>query len=349
MAFLFDAEKTHDTIIKFGSFLGSYNLTKKITSFLFYYSHPALEQEINGIHFPNPVGLAAGFDKNAQLLDIMPEVGFGFMEIGSVTGESCQGNPKPRLWRLKKSKSLVVYYGLKNDGAAVIAKRIAGKKLKIPLGVSIAKTNSPATVETNAGIQDYIKACRAFFDIGDYWTINISCPNSFGGEPFTDPEKLDRLLEEIDKLKASKPIFLKISPDLSLDKIDALIDLTRRHKVNGFVCTNLTKNRKVSLKDKDIPEEGGLSGKVVQELSDKMISYIYKKTGGKHTIIGVGGIFSAKDAYRKIRLGASLVQLITGMIFEGPQLISSINVGLVNLLKKDGFKSIREAIGVDNK
>jgi dihydroorotate dehydrogenase len=345
IAFLFDAEKTHDAILRFGYFLGKNNITRKTVSVFFNYSHPLLKQEIHGIHFKNPVGLAAGFDKNAELLDIIPEVGFGFMEIGSITGEPCEGNPKPRLWRLKKSKSLCVYYGLKNDGAEIISKKMANRSFKIPVGISIAKTNSPKTVETQSGIKDYLKVCKYFLNIGDYWTINISCPNSFGGEPFTDPVKLDLLLAEIDKIKPKKPVFLKISPDLSFKEIDDILEVSKKHCVKGFVCTNLTKIRPGNLKDKVIPKKGGLSGKVVADLSNKVISYIYKKTEGKFVIIGVGGIFSAKDAFEKILCGASLLQLITGMIFEGPQLISSINLGLVELLKKHKLKSIKEAVG----
>lgn len=346
VAFKIDPEKTHDRILRLGKFLGSHQLTKKTIALLFSYHNPLLEQEILGIHFPNPVGLSAGFDKNGEIVDIISSVGFGFAEIGSITGEPCPGNKKPRLWRLKKSKGLIVNYGLKNDGAVVIAKRLQGKKFDIPLGISIAKTNSPETVEIEKGIKDYLKVCQHFIEIGDYWTINISCPNSFGGQPFTDPTSLDKLLTEIDKFNFQKPIFLKLSPDLSEQQIDEIIHITMKHNISGFVCTNLTKNRKQII-EKNIPQEGGISGKPVAGLSDNMIAYIYRKTQGRYPIIGVGGIFSAQDAYRKIKLGASLVQLITGMIFQGPQLISSINMGLVELLEKDGFNSIKEAIGAD--
>ena len=336
-----------------GKMLGGFALTRKLTSGLFNYQNPMLEQTVLGIKFKNPVGLAAGFDKDAQLTKILPEVGFGFEEIGSVTGERCEGNPKPRLWRLPKSKSLIVYYGLKNDGAEAISKRLQGAKFVFPIGISVAKTNCKETVETEAGIADYLKAYKAFQNIGDYYTINISCPNAFGGQPFTDPQKLERLLQEISKLPKTKPIFLKMPPDISHNQIDAIISLAEKYKIDGFICTNLTKERdlpsfKEKIKDELPTDKGGLSGKVVEGLADEMIKYIYKKTGGQFVIIGLGGIFNAEDAYRKIRAGVSLVQLITGMIFEGPQLIGEINRGLVELLQKDGFKNISEAIGVDN-
>ncbi len=348
--FLFDPEHIHDSMIQFGKFLGSLGIGREVTRIFFSYAHPSLEQDICDIHFKNPIGLAAGFDKNAELTGILPSVGFGFIEVGSITGEPCEGNPKPRLWRLVKSKSLLVYYGLKNDGCESIVKRLQNKKFDIPVGISIAKTNCAATVETQAGIADYKKAYEIFVqeNIGDYFTINISCPNAYGGEPFTDVEKLESLLGAIDAIQNTTPIFLKISPDLSHEHLDALITVVQRHRIAGFICTNLTKKRdNKNILDPSVPNIGGMSGNAVKELSDEMISYVYQKTRGAYIIMGVGGVSNAEDAYKKIRSGASLIQLITGMIFEGPQIISAINQGLVGLLKKDGFSHISEAIGAN--
>jgi dihydroorotate dehydrogenase len=344
--FQMDPETTHNLILMFGKFLGSNPITRVLTKLLFYYSNKSLKQTILGLHFKNPIGLAAGFDKDAELTKILPEVGFGFIEVGSITGLPCEGNPRPRLWRLKKSKGLVVYYGLKNEGCEKIAKSFAQAKHKIPVGTSIAKTNCKETSTCQTGIDDYVKAYKEFTEIGGYFTINISCPNTFGGEPFTNPEHLDKLLTEIDKIKTSKPIFLKISPDLNNEQIDKIIGVVEKHDIKGFVCTNITKNRNnAKILEKNLPKEGGVSGRPLKDLSDKLISYVYTKTKGKYIIIGCGGIFTAEDAYKKIRLGASLLQLITGMIFEGPQVISEINLGLVKLLKKDGFTNISEAVG----
>src|SRR3990167_9762307 len=252
-----------------GIFLGKYVITRKLTGFLFRYSNPILEQKILGINFKNPIGLSAGFDKNANLTNILPEVGFGFAELGSITGEYCDGNPKPRLWRLKKSKSLVVYYGLKNDGCEVLSKKLAQKKFRIPIGINIAKTNSPNTVDTEKGVADYAKAFGKFTDIGSYFTINISCPNAYGGLPFTDSGSLDKLLIKIDKIPTKNPIFLKLSPDLSRYEIDKIIYVCGNHRVHGFVCTNLTKNRKNRMiLDKVPSNNGGMSGKVVEKFSN---------------------------------------------------------------------------------
>lgn len=344
--FQINPEKVHDHATKFGIFLGKFRVTRTLTRWAFYYAHPALEQTILGLHFTSPVGLAAGFDKNGQLGQILPELGFGFVEIGSVTGEACSGNPKPRLWRLPKSRSLAVYYGLKNDGAEAVALSLRGVAHAIPCGMSIAKTNSPATVEIDAGITDYVKALQAVKSVNDYITVNISCPNAFGGEPFTTPESLELLLAELDRWPGGGPRFLKMPADISSTEIAALVAVADRHRVDGYVCSNLTKDRtNPAIKDLSVPGCGGLSGKVVNDRANQVIAEIYKLTGGQKIIIGVGGIFSAVDAYQKIKLGASLVQLITGMIYEGPQLISEINVGLVRLLKADGYENISEAVG----
>ncbi len=338
--FKMDPEFVHDRFIFIGRLLGSNALTRTLTKFLFSYSHRMLAQKILGITFKNPIGLAAGFDKDALLTKIIPCTGFGYEEVGSITGEPCEGNPKPRLWRHPNKKALRVYYGLKNEGALAISKRLHGKHFAFPIGTSIAKTNSQETCEMEGGIADYVKAFKAFAHIGDYFTINISCPNAFGGQPFTDPKKLDALLSAIDPIPTTKPIFLKLSPDLTSHEVDSILELAKKHRVHGFICTNLTKKHSLGL--------GGLSGKAVEDLANTQLKYVYKKTEGKYILIGCGGIFAAQDAYKKIKAGASLLQLITGMIYEGPQTISELNRGLVQLLKKDGYASIHEAIGVDS-
>ncbi|OGY25567.1 MAG: dihydroorotate dehydrogenase (quinone) [Candidatus Woykebacteria bacterium RBG_16_44_10] len=333
-------------MVGLGKFLGSNVITKELTSLALSYSNKKLEQQILGINFPNPIGLAAGFDKDAQLTAILPSVGFGFAEVGSITGEPCEGNPKPRLWRLKKSKGLVVYYGLKNEGCQKISQKLRQKVFRIPIGISIAKTNSQKTVSIEAGVEDYAKAFGSFTGIGDYFTINISCPNTYGGQPFTEPRRLEKLLRRIDRIQTKKPIFLKISPDLTKVETDAILEVAARHNIAGFVCTNLTKQRSGNkIKDEFIPTKGGISGKVVEELANNLISYIYQKTQERFIIIGCGGVFSAEDAYKKIKLGASLIQLITGMVFEGPQIISEINQGLTQLIERDRFRNIAQAVG----
>ena len=354
-----DPEEVHEKMTKVGEFLGRHRWGRKIARGLFGYRNPMLEQNILGIHFKNPIGLSAGFDKNAQLTDILPSVGFGFAELGSITGEVCEGNPKPRLWRLPKSKGLVVYYGLKNDGCEAIATRLSKKfeknRPKIPFGMSVAMTNCKENADTGNAIKDFAKAFNVMEPLASYITVNISCPNIEAGQPFVDPERLDQLFNTLDTIQTTKPVFIKLSPDLKTDEIDKILEIAHTHRIQGIICTNLTKQRdSEAIIDESVPKKGGMSGKIVQGLADDLLSYIYKKEnlpagrqGKKYILIGSGGVFTAEDAYKKIRLGASLVQMITGMIYEGPQAISEINRGLVALLKRDGFKNISEAIGAD--
>ena len=349
LAFALDPEFVHDNVVLLGRLLGKTAVGRLVTRTMFYFAHPALEQDILGIRFPNPIGLSAGFDKDAELTDIIPEVGFGFAEVGSITGEACLGNQKKRLWRLPQSKSLLVWYGLKNKGAEIISANLRKKSFAVPIGISVAKTNCANTVDDTNGIMDYAKAFKLFQDIGSYTTVNISCPNAFGGQPFTEPTKLDALLDKLDTMPNSKPTFVKLSPDLSYDEVDQIIDVLDRHNVQGIICSNLTKNRdNPKIVEKNLPEVGGFSGKVVSDLTDNLISHVYGKTQGKYILVGVGGVFSAEDAYEKIKRGASLIQLLTGMIYEGPQLIGEINRGLVQLLKADGYNNISQAVGVYN-
>lgn len=349
LLFKADPEMVHERIVKIGSFLGRFALTRKLTAIFFSYQHDSLIQIIDGIKYLNPLGLAAGFDKDANLLEIIPAVGFGFEEIGSITALPCQGNPKPRLWRLPQHKSLVINYGLKNEGCKAIAKKLQSKKKNSPLGISIAKTNCKRTVDTNAAVLDYCESFITLEPFADYLTINISCPNAFGGQPFSSPKLLEILLTKLDAIKTPKPRYIKISPDLSTKEVEDIILVSDKHNIQGFIVSNLLKDREKS----GIPPEsfskvgkGGLSGKPIEKIANEFISHIYAKTKGKYTIIGCGGIFNADDAYAKIKAGANLVQLITGMIYEGPGLIKNINKDLTILLKKDGFTNISEAVGI---
>ncbi len=351
--FLWEAEEAHNKLKQFGLLFTANPIGKRILSALFYYQHKCLNTTVDGIKYDNPIGLSAGFDKDGELTDAYPLIGFGFAELGSFTADVCPGNPGVgrRLFRLVKSKSILVWYGLNNQGAEAIAKRLKGKKFKIPIGINAAKTNNSAVFDLQDSIDDYLKTVNAFADIGHYYTINISCPNTQDGEPFVDQKNLDTLLSALDKVKqASKPVYLKMAADLTEDEINTLVDTCLKHKVDGLVLTNLTKP---SMSDEYLKEEltfgkGALSGLPVQRIATEVVRHVYQRTRGKITIIGVGGVFNANDAYEKITSGANLVEMITGMIFEGPQVVGEINRGLVKLLKKDGFNSIEEAVGSRN-
>ena len=345
--FKFDPENIHDLMSESLHFAGKYALTRKIAYFCWGFSNPILGQNILGIKFENPVGLSAGFDKNATMTDIMPSLGFGFEEVGSITAKAYGGNAKPRLYRLPEVKSLRVNYGLKNLGAEVLHQRLQNRICSSPIGINIAKTNASETSDVKNGIEDYFFTYKTFQDIGDYITINISCPNTCEEHPvFAEPENLDLLLEKIFSIPKAKPVFIKLSPEI--------LEVCLKHKIDGFVCTNLTKINVLNHQGK-----GGFSGKLDEELSTKTIRYVSKKINSleiaqerflrKPIIIGVGGVFTAEDAYKKIKAGASLIELITGMIYEGPQAVSDINLGLIKLLKKDGYKNISEAVGKENR
>ena len=351
--FRVDPEVIHKRFVRVGQGLGRRKVTRALTRAAFGYEECILSQTIAGVKFPNPVGLAAGFDKNAELLSIMPAVGFGFMEVGSITVQPYQGNPPPRLRRLKKSRGLVVNYGLKSAGAKALARRIGdisqtNERLAkhIPLGISIARSNVPGTEVEEAGILDQVECYEVLRGLGDYVTLNLSCPNTAGGEPFHKPELLNSLLRRLPLAGDPRPTFLKISPNLSPEVVSDIIEVALKHNVTGLVIGNLAKNKDNARLYEDVSAfTGGISGKPTELLANKLIAHAYQQGQGKLVIIGCGGVFSAEDAYAKIKLGASLVQLITGMIYEGPQLISSINIGLARLLKKDSFTNIKDAVG----
>ncbi len=342
--FMSDPESVHKRFIKTGAFLGSNRFTKSVTSLLFSYQNKRLEQKLMGMRFRNPIGLSAGFDKDGVAASIMEDVGFGFAELGSITAKAYRGNAGVRLKRLPEKKSLWVHLGLNSEGAVAIHERLKRERFRIPIGISAAKTNCRETTDPKVGLEDYMFTVKTFRDFADYLDLNISCPNAFGGQDFADPKLFAMLAERISKLKLRQPVFVKISPDLTKKNIDKIISASAKYGLSGFICTNLTKKHGLS--------SGGLSGKAVEKIANDTLSYVYKRarqTGKRFVIIGVGGIFSAEDAYRKIRLGADLVQLITGMIYEGPELIGEINCNLVKLLERDGFSNIGEAVGKGNK
>ncbi len=348
LAFRQDAETVHDRISSFGVALGRSALTRGLTRMMFAYEHEALATEVAGIKFRNPLGLSAGFDKEGRLLDILPSVGFGFAEIGSITGSPSAGNPKPRLWRLPKSRALVVHYGLNSSGSAAAAQRLRGKHFAIPVAISIAKSNHPHFDTLPAGIADYVLAATNLRALGAMRVVNISCPNTTGGEPFLGAGQFDQLLTALDPLQSNQPVFIKLPADASNAELDGLIKVSAKHHVTGFICTNLSKRRDMpGIIDPNVPPQGGISGKVVEARSNEVLAYVYRQTGGRMPLIGVGGVFTAEDAYKKIRLGASLVSLITGMVYRGPTVLSEIKRGLVRLLQRDGFKTVAEAVGVD--
>ena len=320
----------------------------------------SLQQEVDGITFYNPIGLSAGFDKNVQLSPLMEDVGFGFASGGSVTLEPRKGNRRPWFHRLPRTKSVVVYAGMPNYGLRKISRYIRRNRRRLdnmPTVVSVAVVANKTTHErmgtrlTKEVIIDDVKKATKYINdnnLASVVEINISCPNA-GKEPFIETESLDALLTTLDSVPRDVPFWVKMPHLYDIEQFDSLLKVIVRHNIQGVTVANLVKDRsKIDIKDPLTDEiRGGLSGRPTREHSLDLIRHAYKKYGDRLTIIGVGGVFSAEDAYAKIKAGASLVGLITGLFFEGPQLIGQINRGLVELLRKDGFSHISEAVGAD--
>tara|TARA_B100000963_G_scaffold255333_1_gene223930 strand:- start:405 stop:1601 length:1197 start_codon:yes stop_codon:yes gene_type:complete len=361
LIFMMEPEQAHRTLKKAGVFLGNNKLLKSLTGLFFNYDHESLNIEVDGINYRNPIGLSAGFDKDGELTKIYPSLGFGLAELGSFTGEVCPGNPGKRLFRMKKSKSIVVWYGLNNEGSEKISQRLADEDFgDLRVGINAANSNLTPEFILQDSIGDYLKTMKLFKDIGDYYDVNISCPNTQDGEPFVDKNNLDALLIAINKEIrpiSDKPIYVKLAADMTLEEINIIVDACMEHGMDGVVCTNLAKPE---FNSEHRPEEyptnkgllpkgkGAMSGLPLQRISTNVIRHVYRRTRGQLTIIGVGGIFTARDAYEKITSGASLCHMITAMIFDGPQAMNEINRGLVKLLKADGFDSISQAVGSKN-
>ena len=357
--FIIPPDKAHSILVSFARIYQSLPILPLITKFILTHrNNNRLKQNICGINFSNPVGLSAGFDKNIELIPTMSMVGFGYVTGGSITITPRAGNPRPWFYRLPKSKSIVVHAGLANDGANIILQNIKRQykkeaNRKIPLFISIAVVaRSQDSTEADI-IKDVCEAMSLVSGSGlaKAVEINISCPNIDDNQPFTYPDKLDNLLSQLDKISADMPIFIKMPNLVDFVRFGLILEIISKHKINGVTISNLVKDRSnISLKDK-LPEsvKGGLSGKPCRDRSLDLIKFTYEKYEDRLLIIGVGGIFNAEDAYLKIRAGSSLVALITGLMFEGPQLVGDINHGLDKLLKRDGFSSLTEAIGIDVK
>jgi dihydroorotate dehydrogenase len=294
-----------------------------------------------GQQFPNPVGVAAGFDKNAELPRALAALGFGFVEVGGVTADPQTGNPRPRMFRLPEDEALINRMGLNNEGAAVVGDRLAATDAGVPVGVNIAKSEHVSTDEAPA---DYRETYEHVADGGDFFVVNISCPNSQGFEALQNRDAMAAIIGELREAGA-RPLLVKLSPDLPEPAVDDALAIVDEYDLEGVVATNTSTDRPASLRSANRVEDGGLSGKPVEARATEMIRYAAERVDAP--VVGVGGVASAESAYRKIRAGASLVQLYTGLIYEGPSIARDINRGLLTLLERDGFESVDAAVGAD--
>ena len=306
------------------------------------------EQMLNikllGKNFPNPIGLAAGFDKSAEAYNSLLKLGFGFVEVGTVTPLKQFGNSKPRIFRLEDDGALINRLGFNNDGMEVIKNRIKSDGKEGILGINIGPNKN-----TKDQKNDFCLNLKNFFDMADYITVNISSPNTEGLRDFHDQEKLKDLLLALNKIKKDNktdiPLLLKISPDIEDHHISAIVDVVTKNDISAIILTNTTDGHRGKLVSDTKKEEGGLSGEPLQQISTNMIKKFYKQLNGKIPIIGVGGINSGKSAYEKIIAGASLLQLYTSFVYRGPSVAKNIKKELIQILKAEGINNIKDAVG----
>ena len=331
--FRFDAERVHVWVMNRLNFAYKSPMLRYFMHVRYSVDEPSLAQTLWGLNFPNPVGLAAGFDKSASAINALSYLGFGFIEVGTLTPRSQTGNPKPRLFRLPEDKALINRMGFNNKGATSAANRIKRKKEPIIVGGNIGK-NKDTPIE-NAMV-DYELCFEHLYKAVDYFVVNVSSPNTPGLRTLQDREPLTKLLNRLQEMNYSlgngKPILLKIAPDLSDEQLDEIIDIVRETKIHGIVAVNTTVSRDgLHISERKLKKmgQGGLSGLPLKERSTEIVKYIYGKSNGTIPIIAVGGIFTAEDAIEKLNAGASLVQVYTGFIYEGPSIARKICEGLV--------------------
>jgi dihydroorotate dehydrogenase len=335
LLFKLDAERAHHFIFDNVKRLGRVPGTPAMLRALYDYRHPSLEREVFGLKFPNPVGLAAGLDKNALLTDELATMGFGFVEIGTVTPRPQPGNPTPRLFRLPQDEALVNRMGFNNDGATTVAERLGRRRNRqLIIGGNIGKNKDTPNEQAGA---DYVAAFDALVEEVDYFVVNVSSPNTPGLRELQDKEPLIKLLQQVQTRNLARatprPLLLKIAPDLTDAQLDDILDIARETQLSGLVATNTTIARPETLRTSAATVAsygaGGLSGRPLRERATEVIRYLHQRSQGGLPIIGAGGIHSAQDALEKLAAGATLVQLYTGFIYEGPGLVKQINRALV--------------------
>ena len=339
LIFKLDPEIAHDLAIKALKFnFVSQNKIKNSKS---------IQTEIFGKAISNPIGIAAGFDKDAEVYNSLFKLGFGFVEVGTVTPINQYGNPKPRIFRLEEDEALINRLGFNNSGSEKVSSRIILNPPKGLFGINIGPNK-----DTKSRIEDFLICLRKFYNLADYLTINISSPNTENLRSFHNENELDELLSLIEKekkiLKTSVPIVVKISPDIEDENINKISDLLVKYKVKAVIISNTTDKNRHNLSNINKLEKGGLSGKPLEKKSNELINKFYKILKNEVKIIGVGGVDSGQSAYQKIINGASLVQLYTGMIYQGPNIVSKINEELINILDKEGVQNISDIVGSKN-
>ncbi len=338
--FSLDPEAAHDLAIQ------SLKVNILPKSFFKVEDEDLLETDLFDIKLPNPIGLAAGFDKSAEVYNSLFKFGFGFIEVGTVTPKRQLGNPKPRIFRLEKDEALINRLGFNNHGSEVISRRISNNQPEGILGINIGPNKDTKNKE-----EDYYNCLAKLSMYSNYVTINISSPNTEGLRNFHDQKEMEKLLVGLNKIKKDKklnqPIALKLSPDINDEVISRIIELIEKYNIQGIIVSNTTDSNRENLLDIKKNEVGGLSGQPLKNISTNLIKKFYKNTKGRINIIGVGGVDSGESAFEKITAGADAVQLYTGMVYKGPGIVKDIKKELISILKKENFKNISQAIGIN--
>ncbi len=331
LLFLVNPERAHSIVAHGLRLVMKIPGVSLIFQLVYGFKHKNLEREVFGLRFENPVGLAAGFDKNAYLVDEYANLGFGFIEVGTVTPKAQVGNPTPRLFRLPKDEALINRMGFNNEGMFAMQKRLASRKSKVIVGGNLGKNKVTPNEEAE---EDYCLSFETLFNDVDYFAVNVSSPNTPNLRALQEKEPLKKLLMRLQKLnqikQKPKPILLKIAPDLTNEQLDDVIEIVLETNLAGIIATNTTLSREGLQSSARLSNElGGLSGRPLRERSTEVIAYLHEKSNGKIPIVGVGGIHSAEDALEKLKAGACLIQLYSGFIYEGPDLIKEINQAIL--------------------
>ena len=351
LLFRADPERVHDGVLRASELVGRSRPVCRAIARRTAASDPRLAVEVAGLRFRSPLGLAAGFDKSARAVPLLAALGFGHVEVGSISADPSSGNPRPRLFRLPFERAIVVHYGVPNDGAERVAERLASPRPDVPLGINVVSTNRGASsaVEPDAAvIGDYVDSVRRLQRLGDYVCLNLSCPNTRDGQGFfADRARLRALLDELGALGVERPLFIKVAPFAGERDLESFLEAVDPAPfVSGF-SVNLPPGKPAGLSGADgMP--GAVSGPPSAAAAERTVAELYRLIDPeRYSLIGSGGIFTAADAYRMIRLGASLVQVYTALVYEGPGVVRRITDGLGELVARDGLRSVADAVGVD--
>lgn len=348
LVFRHDPDTAHDGMIAFCRAAGRIPPLMWLLRTTLDYTDPILETEAMGLRFANPFGLSAGLDKNCDMPTLLDNAGFGFETVGSVTSRPCPGNPKPWFHRFPQYDSMLVHVGLANDGSEAVverAERAWSRARSMQVSLSIARTNDDLVGDLEEGIEDYRISLQRAAGRTAMVEVNISCPNTRVGEPFVEPDNLDRLFDALDTVERPQPTLVKMPLNQPWSRMRELLDVLSAHNVQGISLANLCKDRTGLDVPADLP--GGLSGGPTATFSTQLVRRAYAEYGKRFAIAGIGGVFTPAQAYAKIRAGSSLVMFVSSLMYRGPQQITVLKRGLAALLRRDGFSTIGEAVGVD--